>query len=134
VLRLALRSDWLIRTVYDSQCGPTCPKLSAAGVEVWRLPLQQPGFGSTVSYLLHHGIPSMTSAELDQLHAAKVPKSVVFGAEDPQFNRATAAAVATRIGAPAPTIVPGRHLTMISSPNQVAAAVRLLIKTKTRDR
>ena len=126
-LRWALRSDWVIRTAYDSQCGPTCPKLTAAGVKLWRLPLQQPGFGSTVSYMLHHGIPSMTSAELDQLKAANVAKSVVFGANDPQFSRATAAAVATRIGAPTPIIVPGRHLTMISSPNQVAAAIRRLI-------
>ena len=127
VLRLALRSDWIIRSVYDSQCGPTCPSLTAAGVEQWRLPLQQAGFGATVTYLLHHGIPSMSNAELAQLKAAKLPKSVVFGVRDPQFSATTAATVAGRIGAPAPTIVPGRHLTMISSPDQVAAAIRSLI-------
>jgi hypothetical protein len=31
---------------------------------------------------------------------------------------------ADRIGAPPPVTVPGRHLTMISSPRQVAAALR----------
>jgi pimeloyl-ACP methyl ester carboxylesterase len=134
VLRFALRSDWVIRTAYSSECGPTCPRLTAAGVSLWRLPLQQPGFGRTVSYMLHHGIPSMTSTEFDQLHDAKLPKSVVFGADDPQFSRATAAAVAVRIGAPAPTIVSGRHLTMISSPSQVAAAIRLLIRAGVGDR
>lgn len=43
-VRLALRSNWLIRSVYDSQCGPKCLGLTAAGVSLWRLPLQQQGF------------------------------------------------------------------------------------------
>jgi hypothetical protein len=50
ILRLALSSDWLIRKIYDSQCGPACPRLSAAEVETWRRPLQQPGFGSVIAH------------------------------------------------------------------------------------
>jgi pimeloyl-ACP methyl ester carboxylesterase len=46
------------------------------------------------------------------------------GADDPQMSAADAAATARRIGAPAPATAPGRHLTMISSPSQVAAALR----------
>jgi pimeloyl-ACP methyl ester carboxylesterase len=123
LLRLALSQDWLIRKIYDAQCGPRCPSLSAAGVETWRLPLQQPGFTGEVTYTLRHGIPSMTSAEFAALRALPVPKLVVYGADDPQMSPADAAATAGRIGAPSPVTIPGRHLTMISSPGQLAAAV-----------
>ena len=123
LLRLALSQDWLIRKLYSAQCGPSCPSLSTAGVETWRLPLQQPGFADEVTYTLRHGIPSMTSAEFAALRALPVPKLVVYGADDPQMSPSDAATTAGRIGAPSPVTIPGRHLTMISSPGQVAAAV-----------
>ena len=129
ILRLALSSAWLIRRIYSSQCGPACPRLTTAGVAAWRGPLQQPGFESAAAYQLRHGIPSMTSGELGQLRASALPKRVIFGADDPQLTPAAAAQVATRIGAPPPVAVPGRHLTMISSPRQVAAAIRGFIRS-----
>ena len=121
LLRLALSQDWLIRDVYNSQCGPLCPSLSAAGVETWRLPLQQPGFAGFVTYTLHHGIVSMTPAEFAALRALPVPKRVIYGTDDPQMSSSDMKQTAARIGAPPPTAVPGRHLTMISSPRQLAA-------------
>jgi len=124
ILRLALSSSWLIRTLYNSQCGPFCPRLTAAGVETWRRPLQQPGFAAALSYTLHHAIPAMTSAQLGRLRASPLPKRVIYGANDPQFSPAAAARAASRIGAPPPVAVPGHHLTMISSPQQLAAAIR----------
>jgi pimeloyl-ACP methyl ester carboxylesterase len=126
LFRLGLRSDWVVRHVYNSQCGPACPPLSSAGVQLWRRPLQQSGTAAVLSSTLRRGIPSMTGAQLDALRALQIPKSVVFGAADPQYSAATPAKVAARIGAPAPTLVAGRHLTMISAPQQVAAAVRQL--------
>ena len=127
ILRLALRSSWLIRRIYTSQCGPACPPLTAAEVQTWRQPLQQPGFASAIAYTLRHGIPSMTSAQLAALRTAAVPKRVMSGARDPQFSPAAAAQAAARIGAPPPTTVPGGHLTMIASPAQLAAAIRAFL-------
>lgn len=123
LLRIGLGQDWLIRDIYDSQCGPGCPALNAAGVQTWRLPLQQPGFAGELAYSLRHGITAMTTAEFAALRAVPVPKLVVYGADDPQLSPSDAAATARRIGAPPPVTVPGRHLTMISSPAQVAAAI-----------
>jgi pimeloyl-ACP methyl ester carboxylesterase len=123
LVRLAVRSDWLIRQAYQSQCGPSCPPLSAAGVQTWRLPLQQPGFLEVVAYNLRHGIPSMTSAQLRELRSTAVPKLVIYGRNDPQLSRSDAASAAASIGAPPPVAIPGRHLTMISSPRQLAAAI-----------
>jgi pimeloyl-ACP methyl ester carboxylesterase len=123
VLRLALSQDWLIRNLYNSLCGPTCPRLGEAGVNAWRWPLEQPGFQAEITYSMRHGITAMTSAQFAALRAADVPKLVVAGASDPEMRPGDAARTAQRIGAPPPVYVPGRHLTMIASPRQVAAAI-----------
>jgi pimeloyl-ACP methyl ester carboxylesterase len=124
LLRLALSQNWLIERLYSAQCGPLCPPLSAAGVETWRLPLQQPEFASEVTYTLRYGIPSLTAAQFTALRALPVPKLVIFGADDPQMSASDKSATASRIGAPPPVTVPGWRLTMISSPRQVAASLR----------
>jgi pimeloyl-ACP methyl ester carboxylesterase len=123
LLRLALSQDWLVKRLYNAQCGPLCPPLNAAGVKTWRLPLQQPGFAGAVTYTLRHGIPSLTPAQFAALRALPVPKLVVYGSNDPQMPASDMATTADRIGALSPVTVPGRHLTMISSPRQVAAAL-----------
>ena len=127
LVRLALSSSWLIRQIYQSQCGPGCRPLSAAGVQVWRRPLEQPGFLDVVAYNARHGIPSMSDAQLRALRASAVPKAVIYGRNDPQISSSDARRTAIRIGAPTPVAVPGRHLTMISSPRQLAAAIDAFI-------
>ena len=126
LVRLALSQGWLIQRIYASQCGPTCRPLSAAGVETWRRPLQQPGSLQVVAYELGHGIPSMSDQQLRELRATAVPKLVVYGRDDPQMDAAQAPAAAARIGAPPPVGIPGRHLTMVSSPRQLASAINAL--------
>jgi len=135
LFRLGLSLDWVVRTIYDSQCGPLCPPLSHAGVEVWRRPLQQPGAENALWATLRTGIPSLSHAQLGRLRRSPVPKSVVFGADDPQYSKAAPGQIAASIGAPLPVIVPGRHLTMISAPRQVAAAIRALcLRARGHDR
>jgi pimeloyl-ACP methyl ester carboxylesterase len=134
LVRLVLSSDWLIRHSYQSQCGPSCPPLSAAGVESWRRPLQQPGFLDVVTWNLRHGIPAMSGSQLRALRLAAVRKLVIYGRDDPQFGPADAAAAAARIGAQPPVAIPGRHLTMISSPRQLAAAINSFASRLTRAR
>jgi pimeloyl-ACP methyl ester carboxylesterase len=133
LLRLGTGSSWLIRRVYASQCGPTCAPLDPAGVRTWQIPLQQPGFAAAFTYSLRHGIPAMTSAELAALRAAPVRKLVVYGRDDPQMSAADAAKAAAAIGAGTPVVVPGRHLTMISSPTAVAAAIERAQQSYPRD-
>jgi pimeloyl-ACP methyl ester carboxylesterase len=123
ILRLALSQDWLIKNVYNSECGPTCPQLDEAGVDTWRWPLEQPGFQAEITYAMRHGITAMTPAQFAALKAADLPKLVIAGNSDPQMSHSDEALTARRIGAPPPVFVPGRHLTMIASPGQVAAAI-----------
>jgi pimeloyl-ACP methyl ester carboxylesterase len=127
LLRLGLRADWLIRVAYQRQCGPGCPRLDAAGVDVWRRPFQVAGAEAAAWALLDQGVPGLPPGRLAQLATLPLPKAVVFGAQDTVFSPDSAAQTAARIGAPPPTLIPGaRHLTMISSPAAVTAAVDAL--------
>jgi pimeloyl-ACP methyl ester carboxylesterase len=127
LLRLVVRSDWLIRTIYSSQCGPACPRLDAAGVEVWRRPYEVAGAETGVWASLRYGVPGLSEARLTLLRGVSLPKAVVYGAEDHVFAASSAADTARRIGAPPPTLITGaRHLTMISSPAEVGRLVEAL--------
>jgi pimeloyl-ACP methyl ester carboxylesterase len=126
LLRLAVRQDWLIRSIYSRQCGPACPPLDAAGLRTWTRPFQVAGAESGVWAMLDAGVVGLTAHELAGLKTLPLPKRVVFGARDPVFDAAAPAETAVRIGAPAPVLIPGaRHLTMISNPAEVAAAIGL---------
>lgn len=127
LLRLVLRSDWPIRTVYQKQCGPTCPRLDAAGVDAWRRPFQAAGAEAAVWAQLNQGVPGLSPQRLARIGRLPLPKAVVFGAQDSVFGPDSPAKTAQAIGAPAPTLIPGaRHLAMISNPEAVAAAVDTL--------
>ncbi|MGW5235199.1 alpha/beta fold hydrolase [Streptomyces nodosus] len=124
LLRLGISGDGLIRSLYDAQCGPACPPLDAAGVDQWRRPLQVPGAEGALWSMLGEGVPGLPADRVARLAALELPKAVVFGAQDDVFSWRTPEQTARRIGAPPPTLIPGaRHLTMISDPDAVAAAV-----------
>ncbi|MDF2255034.1 alpha/beta fold hydrolase [Streptantibioticus ferralitis] len=130
LLRLGLSSDSLIRGLYNSRCGPGCPALDSRGVDVWRRPYQVSGAEGGLWSMLGDGVPGLPADQLARLRDVHLPKAVVFGAQDDVFSRQTPAQTAVRIGAPAPTIIPGgRHLTMISDPAAVAASVETLAAT-----
>lgn len=125
LLRLAVRSDWVIRQIYGSQCGPVCPRLDGAGVDQWRRPLQVTGAEHALWSM--RAIVGLPAGRLAALTRVAVPKKVVFGADDDVFSRSSPYDTARLIGAPAPTIIPGaRHLSFISHPDQVAAAILTL--------
>lgn len=127
LLRLFLRSDWLIREIYSARCGPSCPRLTAAGLDTWRRPYEVAGAEAGVWGSLGQGVVGLPERRVAALRGVNIPKAVVYGAEDRVFAKTSAAETARRIGAPPPLLIPGaRHLTMISSPSVVAGAVETL--------
>ncbi|GAB3655821.1 alpha/beta fold hydrolase [Nocardioides korecus] len=127
LLRLVLSSDSLIRSVYGSACGAGCPRLDARGVDQWRRPLQVVGAEQGLWAMLDEGVPGVPPSELARLRDLPFPKRVVFGGADDTFAASAPFTTARRIGAPAPTVIPGAaHLTPVNSPGQVAAAVDAL--------
>ena len=122
MLRLVLSSDWLIRKLYNSVCTPNCP---APNVDQWVRPFRQSGAEKAIWQMTAHGIPAVSADRLARLRDVPIPKSVVFGALDTNGGNPTE--TATRIGAAAPTLIRGaNHLTLISNPTQVAAAINAL--------
>ena len=128
LLRLVLRSDTAIRLIYGITCGPQCPALDAAGLQQWRLPFQVATAEPAMWQVVGTGIPALSTAQLGRLTTlASVPKAVVFGADDPEYSPGAAANTAALIGAPTPTLIPtARHLTQVSSPAAVSAAIDAL--------
>jgi pimeloyl-ACP methyl ester carboxylesterase len=129
LLRLVVHSDWLIRKVYTSQCGPRCPAMTAATLDQWRRPLQVPGAEDALFQLMGQRALGLPESRVEQLRGLAVPKAVVFGAEDSTFPADAAARTAERIGAATTVLIPNaRHLTMISDPRAVADAVESLYR------
>ena len=129
LLRLAVGSDAVVRAVYGSQCGPRCPQLDAAGLDVWRRPFRVAGAEEAVWAMLDAGVLGVSVARLSRVAAVDVPKAVVFGAQDDVFPAGTPEQTARRIGAPPPQIIPdARHLTPVSDPDVVADAVAALAR------
>ena len=127
VLRLVVRSDTLVRTIYSSACGKGCPRLDAAGIDQWRRPLQVPGAEDALWAMAKLGVPGMSAGRIADVKKIGLPTSVVFGAADSAYDAKTPAQTAARIGAPAPTIIPGAaHLTPVNSPRAVADAALAL--------
>ena len=122
LFRLVLDQGWLLKKIYNSACSPGCPQMD---VDAWTRPFRQPGAEKAIWQMTAHGIPAVTPDRLANLKDLKLPRAVVFGALDTNGGNATE--TATRIGAPAPTLIPNaNHLTLISSPADVAAAIDAL--------
>lgn len=124
LMRVAIRSDWVIKEIYSTQCGPACPPLDAAGIQQWRLPLQVGGAESALWTMAEDGPIGVSVGQLATIAAQHLPSAVVFGADDSIFSSNSPELTAQRIGAATPTIIPGaRHLSFISNPRQVAAVI-----------
>ncbi|MFF0269702.1 alpha/beta fold hydrolase [Kribbella sp. NPDC004536] len=122
LFRLVLDQGWLLKKIYNSACSPGCPQMD---VDAWTRPFRQPGAEQAIWQMTANGIPAVAPDRLAKLADLKLPKAVVFGADDTNGGNATE--TATRIGAPAPTLIPNaNHLTPISSPTEVAAAIDAL--------
>lgn len=133
LLRLALLPDATVRAVYDAQCGPRCPRLDRAGVETWRAPFRYPGAEDALWAMLDTGVLGVPADRLAGLARLDLPKAVVFGAQDDVFPPGTPEQTARRVGAPAPQLIPdARHLTPVSDPDVVAAAVDRLASERDR--
>lgn len=124
VLRLAIRSDALIRAAYSDTCGKSCPHLDAAELDQWQRPLEVAGAEVSLWAMAKVGVPGLPTSQLAQLGTLSMPKVVVFGAADSDFSKTSPYETASLIGAPIPTLIPGAaHLTPVNSPDAVARAI-----------
>jgi pimeloyl-ACP methyl ester carboxylesterase len=59
ILRLLLRSDAFVRSIYGSTCGDSCPPLDAHGIDQWRRPLQVAGAETALWAMANQGVPGL---------------------------------------------------------------------------
>jgi pimeloyl-ACP methyl ester carboxylesterase len=57
ILRLLLRSDSFVRSIYGSACGDSCPPLDAHSIDQWRRPLQVAGAEAALWAMANQGVP-----------------------------------------------------------------------------
>jgi pimeloyl-ACP methyl ester carboxylesterase len=120
VYRLATGSDWIVRRALSSAYGPDAPRLDEAELERWERPFRVEGTAAAFRELLGNGLQGF---RLDELRGVRVPRVVVWGAEDHvddvSAGRTTARTVRARF-----VLVPrAGHLSMLAQPGAVAAAV-----------
>lgn len=123
VYRLATGSDWIVRRALASAYGPHAPSPSDAEVERWQRPFRVDGTDSAFRSLLGNGLQGFRLAEL---RGVRVPRLVLWGADDHvdevSAGRASAHALRARF-----LLVPrAGHLSMLTSPRAVAAAIETL--------
>jgi pimeloyl-ACP methyl ester carboxylesterase len=120
VYRLATGSDWLIGQVLRNAWGANPPHFSHATLAEFERPFRVDGTDGALKELAGGGIPGLTLPELARL---RVPRLVLWGAEDTvdsiASGRASAAALHTRLV----TIPRAGHVSMLARPGAVARAI-----------
>jgi pimeloyl-ACP methyl ester carboxylesterase len=118
--RVVTGSDWIFRRGLRNAWGPHPPPFDDSTVDAWQLPFRIPGTAAAFRSMLRYGIQGVPP---EALRAVRVPRVVVWGADDTvddvASGRRAAALLRTRF-----VLVPGAgHLSMLAAPGAVARAI-----------
>jgi pimeloyl-ACP methyl ester carboxylesterase len=127
--RLVTRSDWIVRRILDNAWGPNARRASQTTLAQFERPFRIHGTETGLEQLFANGIPGVTLTQLAQL---RVPRAVIWGANDTvdslASGRTTAAALHTHLV----TIARAGHLAMLAEPTATAARIlRFIAMTHT---
>ena len=123
VYRLATGSDWIVRRALDSAYGPDAPRPTDAELERWQRPFRVDGTEAAFRSLLGEGLQGFRLADLRRV---RVPRVVVWGAEDHVDDVSAGRASARALGARFVLVPRAGHLSMLANPRAVAAAIETL--------
>jgi pimeloyl-ACP methyl ester carboxylesterase len=123
VYRLATGSDWIVRRALASAYGPHSPRPRAAEIERWQRPFRVDGTEAAFRSLLGNGLQGFRLADL---RGVRVPRLVVWGAEDHVDEVSAGRASARALGARFVLVPLAGHLSMLANPRAVAAAIEKL--------
>jgi pimeloyl-ACP methyl ester carboxylesterase len=115
--RFVTGSDWIVGRVFRNAWGPNPPQPGHATLAQFERPFRVEGTNGALKQLAAGGIPGLT---LEQLRHLRIPRAVVWGADDSVDSladgRITAAALHTRLQ----TIPRAGHLSMLAAPAAVS--------------
>ena len=115
--------DWVVRKLVKNAYGPTHPTLDSALLHRWTDPFRAKDARKALRGIAEHGIPGFTSAELRTLH---VQALVVWGAKDNVDSEQAGRQTAHDLQAAFVEVPNAGHLSMLESPQRVAAAIARL--------
>ncbi len=131
VYRFATSSDWIVGRIFRNAWGPGAPPVGHATLAQFERPFRVQGTEAALEQLFANGVPGLTLARLSDL---RVPRAVIWGANDTvdslASGRATAAALHTRLQ----TIPRTGHLSMLARPQAVADRILHFVATAAADR
>ena len=129
VYRILSGSDALVGAVLGSAWGPHPPAFAHATLAQFERPFRVEGTDGALKELVGGGIPGLTLQKLAQL---RVPRAVIWGADDTVDSLASGRATAAALGTRLITIAGAGHVSMLVRPKAVARQILSFIATATR--
>jgi pimeloyl-ACP methyl ester carboxylesterase len=127
LLRVLASSDWFVGEVLRNAWGPHPPAFDRQTLRQFERPFLVSGTETALKQLARDGVPGVAPAVL---RAVRVPRAVVWGANDSvdpvDSGRATAAALRVRL-----QVIPETgHLSMLARPRAVADAIERVARSQ----
>lgn len=119
-IRLAPHAGWAIRRILKNAYGPKHPKLDSTEISRWTDQLRAAGSRTGLRRIAVNGLAGFTRTELQKL---KVKARVVWGADDTVDTPAAGRTSARDLHAPFVEIPGAGHLSLLTAPAAVAAAI-----------
>jgi pimeloyl-ACP methyl ester carboxylesterase len=118
--RIVLGWDWALREIIRKAYAPDPVHVDGRELERWRRPLHVDGTEGALARMLSNGIQGL---QLEELARVTVPATVVFGQHDSSVPVSSGRRVAAVLHAPVTIIPRAGHLSLITHPRAVAAAI-----------
>ncbi len=124
--RMATGSDALVGVILRNAWGPDAPSFSSATLAEFERPFRVAGTDAALRQLAAGGIPGLT---LPQLARLRVPRAVLWGAEDNVDSRASGRASAAALHTQLVTIPGAGHVSMLARPGAVARRILAFVQS-----
>jgi pimeloyl-ACP methyl ester carboxylesterase len=112
--------DWLVERILGNAWGPNPPHFSSATLDEFERPLRVTGTAAGLRALFGHGAPGVAHDDLTKI---RVPRAVVWGADDDVDPISSGRESAAALDVPL-RLVPGAgHLSMLANPAGVAELI-----------
>jgi pimeloyl-ACP methyl ester carboxylesterase len=118
--RIVTGSDWIFRKGLGNAWGSGQPPFTNAFVDAWQQPFRVSGTADAFASMLSHGVQGVDVATLRRV---RVPRVVVWGAEDKVDSIASGRRTAAVLHARFVEIPRAGHLSMLAAPAAVASAI-----------
>jgi pimeloyl-ACP methyl ester carboxylesterase len=123
--RVVTGSDWIVGRVFRNAWGPNPPQPSHATLAEFERPFRVQGTEAALKQLFAGGIPGLTLAQLGRL---RIPRAVIWGANDTVDSLASGRTTAAALHTPLRTVPDAGHLSMLAQPRAVANRILRFVR------